>query len=86
MAFQTSSSNQQSNENWKADGFLNMYLPSKDGVKRKLGAIPLRNTKVSEKDLLTWLNADPSRVSVILSKLIIEYQSAAGAGHTFDLG
>ena len=29
-----------------------------------------------EKQLLDWLNADPSRVQIILSKLEIDYQPA----------
>jgi hypothetical protein len=76
-----------SNENWKAQGFLNFYLPSKNGQRRKLGAIPLKETKVNEKQLLAWLNEDPSRVAQILSKLELEYQSAAANDeHAFDLG
>lgn len=80
MAFQTSNAvasnnNNSSNESWKAQGFLNLYLPSKAG-RRKLGAIPLKESKASEKRLLAWLNEDPSRVAQILSKLEMEYQSA----------
>jgi len=77
----------QSNDSWKAQGFLNLYLPSKvPGERKKLGAIPLRDTKPNEKDLMAWLNEDPSRVKVILEKLVIEYQSATPAeGSGFDL-
>lgn len=71
---------QPQNESWKAQGFLNLYLPSKEnGKRKKLGAIPLKESKASEKHLLAWLNEDPSRVKVILSKLEIEYQSATAA-------
>jgi hypothetical protein len=77
-----------SNENWKAQGFLNFYLPSKDGGKRKkLGAIPLKMNKPSEKSLLEWLNDDPSRAKQILAKLDLEYQSATpseSAGFALD--
>jgi hypothetical protein len=80
---QTTSTN---NENWKAQGFLNFYLPAKNGQRRKLGAIPLKEAKASEKELLAWLNEDPSRVATILSKLELEYQSAAANDeHAFDL-
>lgn len=77
----------QTNDSWKAQGFLNLYLPSKvPGERKKLGAIPLKDSKPSEKDLMVWLNEDPTRVSVILSKLIIEYQPAVPAeGNGFDL-
>jgi hypothetical protein len=91
MAFNTNTAAVQSNaqnDNWKAQGFLNLYLPSKDGKggRRKLGAIPLKDAKPAEKQLMDWLNEDPSRVSVIMSKLVIEYQSADG-GNTagFDI-
>lgn len=72
------------NDSWKAQGFLNLYLPSKDGKRKKLGAIPLKESKASEKALLAWLNEDPSRVANILAKLEIEYQSAT-EGNGFDL-
>ena len=76
-AAQSNHSSAAQNENWKAQGFLNLYLPTNNGSRRKLGAIPLKESKVNEKQLLAWLNEDPSRVSQILAKLEIEYQSAA---------
>ena len=89
MAFATSSAPTQSstnNENWKAQGFLNLYLPAKNGQRRKLGAIPLKESKANEKQLLAWLNEDPSRVTQILAKLELEYQSAApNDEHAFAL-
>lgn len=63
-------------ESWKAQGFLNFYLPSKTGGRKKLGAIPLKESKTNEKQLLAWLNEDPNRVAQILSRLEIEFQSA----------
>ena len=91
MAFATSSAAAQSpsstnNKSWKAQGFLNLYLPAKNGQRRKLGAIPLRDSKINEKQLRAWLEEDPSRVSQILAKLEIEYQSAASNDeHAFAL-
>ena len=92
MAFATSSATQTTstanaaNENWKAQGFLNFYLPAKNGQRRKLGAIPLKESKANEKRLLAWLNEDPSRVTQILAKLEIEYQSAdSNDEHAFAL-
>lgn len=90
MAFATSSAataqSSTNNENWKAQGFLNLYLPAKNGQRRKLGAIPLKESKANEKQLLAWLNEDPSRVTQILAKLEIEYQSAASNDeHAFAL-
>jgi hypothetical protein len=74
-------------DSWKAQGFLNLYLPTKDGKQRKLGAIPLRASNVNEAPLLAWLNEDPERVQIILDKLIMSYQSATPAeGTGFDIG
>ena len=64
------------NDSWKAQGFLNLYLPSKSGGRRKLGAIPLKEANFHEAKLLTWLNEDPSRAEKILEALEIEYRSA----------
>ena len=82
MAFNQSNTVRNDNaqaDSWKAQGFLNFYLPSKNGQRKKLGAIPLKESKHSEKALLAWLNEDPSRVANILAKLEIEYQSATPA-------
>lgn len=90
MAFNrsTSPAAAPANDSWKAQGFLNLYLPAKDakGGRRKLGAIPLKDSKPAEKALMEWLNEDPSRVSTIAAKLVVEYQAADG-GNTagFDL-
>ena len=85
-AAQTTSTANAANENWKAQGFLNFYLPAKNGQRRKLGAIPLKESKANEKQLLAWLNEDPSRVTQILAKLEIEYQSAdSNDEHAFAL-
>ena len=87
MAFQnavTNAPDTSSDDKWKAQGFLNFYLPAKNGGRKKLGAIPLKESRVNEKALLAWLNEDPSRVAQILSRLEIEYQSAfSSAG--FDI-
>lgn len=89
MGFQSNAqrNEQPSNESWKAQGFLNFYLPAKNGTgRKKLGAIPLKESKNSEKQLLAWLNEDLNRAQVILSKLEVEYQSATPADAAgFDL-
>lgn len=73
--------------NWKAAGFVNFFLPSKDGGRRKLGAIPLRAANVNEKSLNDWLNEDPSRAAKLLEAMQIEYQSAEpNEAKGFDLG
>lgn len=72
---------------WKAQGYLNLYLPTKGGKSRKLAAIALKDDKPVEKDLRAWLEKDPSRAAKLLSALTIEYQSATpaeGSGFALD--
>ena len=91
MAFRTNTAAAQTNdsqESWKAAGFVNLYLPSTDGGKRKkLGAIPLRANKPSEAALLEWLKKDPANVEKLLSKLELDFQSveaSAAIGFALD--
>jgi len=91
MAFQINSAatapTAVANPNWeKAAGFINIMLPSKDGKRRKIGSIPLRTSKANEKQLLEFLEADPANIETMISKLIIEYQSAqVDPSHALDL-
>ncbi len=73
--------------NWeKAKGFLNIYLPSKDGKRRKVGSIALRESKLLENQILSFLEADEANLPKLSSKLVIEYQSAAAnEGSVLDL-
>lgn len=85
MAFRTNtaaapSSTAPSNDSWKASGFVNFYLPSTDGGKRKkFGAIALRDNKPAEAALIQWLKADPANVAKLLNKLEIDFQSVEAA-------
>ena len=64
--------------NWeRAKGFLNIYLPSKDGKRRKVGAIALRESKLIENQILGFLEADEGNLEKLVVKLIFEYQSVA---------
>lgn len=76
-----------SNEQWKAQGFLNFYLPTKDGGRRKVGAIPLKSGKPSEKQLLDWLQADPEKnAQAMINAMVMEFQSATPTeGSAFEL-
>lgn len=80
MAFmpnnQSANSSAATNESWKAQGFINLYLPTANG-RKKLGAIPLKDSKQNERALLEWLNADEANINKLAEKLIVEYQSAA---------
>lgn len=73
-------------ENWKSQAFINFYLPSKEGGRRKLGSIGLKTSKPAEAGLIEWLQEDPSRVAVVAEKLEIDFQMADGdATKGFDL-
>lgn len=95
MAFRTNTAATQNNnaaapanDSWKASGFVNFYLPSTDGGKRKkFGAIPLRDSKPAEAALLEWLKKDPANAAKLLSKLEIDFQSveaSAAIGFALD--
>ena len=73
--------------NWeKAKGFLNIYLPPKDGKTRRAGSVALRESKALENQILTFLEADEGNLTKLSSKLVIEYQSAAvNEGSMLDL-
>lgn len=91
MAFNTNTAAapaSSNNANWeKAAGFINLYLPTKDGKRRKLGSIPLKLSKANEKALFEWLEADEENVGKLASKMVVEYQSAqVSEAHSFDLG
>ena len=66
----------------RAKGFLNIYLPSKDGKRRKVGAIALRESKLLENQILTFLEADEANLPKLSSKLIFEYQSVEASEST----
>jgi hypothetical protein len=74
-------------DNWKAQGFLNFYLPTADGGKRKLGAIPLRKGNVNEAKLATAIEANMEELlQKLMNNLIVEYNSAEiKAGSEFAL-
>lgn len=94
MAFRTntataaSNNNAPANDSWKASGFVNFYLPSTDGGKRKkFGTIPLRDSKPAEAALLEWLKKDPANAAKLLSKMEIDFQSveaSAAIGFALD--
>lgn len=68
--------NNQQNDSWKSQAFLNLYLPTQSGGRRKLGSIGLKVAKEEEAKLIAWLEEDPSRVGIIKDKLMIEFNPA----------
>ena len=62
MAFknQSNARNQQSeqNENWKAQAFINVYVATGEGNRRKLIGIPLKESKAFERMLIERLKEE----------------------------
>lgn len=89
MAFnrplQTRNNNEASNESWKAQAFLNIYLPTPDGGRRKLGSIPLRESKAFEKAIIERLKEDGALES--LAEVIeLDFQLADKEVKTSEVG
>ena len=67
----------QSNNNWKADAFLNFSIPRKDGTAKKLGAIALKCDRDEETaTLVAWLAEDPERLQKLMDKLLVDFRLA----------
>ena len=89
MAFnrplQTRNNDQGSNESWKAQAFLNIYLPTREGGRRKLGSIPLRESKAYEKAIIERLKEDGALES--LAQVIeLDFQLADKEVKTSEVG
>lgn len=72
-------------EDWKADAFLNVWLTRPDGSRVKLGAIGLKKSRRFENAIIERLNADPSAIQTLVSKLEIDFQMAKD-DEEIDLG
>lgn len=66
-------------------GYLNFYLPAKDGTRRKLGFIALKESDPERAPMLAWLDKEPGNIATVASKLIVKYQSATSTAHGFAL-
>lgn len=65
----------QSNENWKATAFLNLYVHGQNGQRRKIGAIALRDSKPFEAALIKRL-AEEGAIEALMAALEIDFQMA----------
>lgn len=72
----------QQQENWKADGFLNLYLPGADGQPKKLGAIALHKRRKGDAQVIEALEGQNAQavLEYILQNLSANYQPADGSG------
>lgn len=68
--------NQGNNDSWKAKAFINIYVASKDGSRKKLVGVPLRDGKgyEAEAKLLEFLRAGAENVEKFAGKLVIDFQ------------
>lgn len=90
MAFNTnaarSNQSQVANENWRAQGFINIYLPTPDGGRRKIGSIPLKESKAYEAALLKRLSSDPLAIQKMQEAILLDFQLADKEVKETDLG
>jgi hypothetical protein len=89
MAFSNRKSNNQEQDqaDWKASGFVNIYLPTQNGGEFKLGAVPLKDSVANAKTLREWLEASPENIEKLIPKIRFEYRSATpkeGSGIALD--
>ncbi len=62
------------NSDWKADAFLNVFIPRRNGTRMKLGFFPLKENNVDQAKLIQWIKEDPeARIAALISKLVIEF-------------
>lgn len=98
MAFQTNAqaalnnvasllgASQEKDDSWKSQGFLNLYLPTNGGSRRKIGTIFLKESRATDKQLLDAFKRDPEgTMKKLMSMLELEFNSAEGSEDTLAL-
>lgn len=81
FAFNTPGSNNnaqaagQTNEQWKAEAFINLWVRRADGSRAKLGAIPLKGTRNFDKALIERLQQEGA-VEALIAALEVDFQMA----------
>lgn len=73
------------NDNWKANGFINFYIPTKDGKQVKLGALSLRDSRKIEASVRAFLEENEDNITKLMSKVIVNYQAAESKDFDLDL-
>jgi len=76
------------NENWKSDAFLNIYMPTRQGGRRKIGSVGLKLNKPQDKQLLDYLaDAGDDGLAALKERIVLDFQRADGQnGDELDLG
>ena len=92
MAFRLNSDSNNSNnaQSNKTDAYINIYLPTKDGSRTKLGVLALSNSKPLEKQLIEFIKGAESvekAIAMVSEKLVMDfYEANANASRELDLG
>lgn len=61
----------------KAEGFINLYLPTAAGGKKQIGFVSLKSTDIYHKQILTLMEKDPEGgMKTLLEKLVITFNPA----------
>lgn len=63
-----------SNSDWKASAFVNIFVTRKNGTRCKLGFIALKAQDPEHAQLIEWLEADPANLEKLQSKLVLDYR------------
>ncbi len=85
--FNTSTAAAQANDDWKAQAFLNVWLPTKGGGRRKVGAIALKASRVGDAQLIEFLSGGgENALHSLVNKLEFDFQLSGGnPENAFDL-
>ena len=79
MAFNTgvkrNDTTNQQNDSWKAQAFVNLYVPTPEGGRRKIGSIALKDSKTFEAALIKRLQEEGG-LEALKDALIVDFQMA----------
>ena len=82
---QSNTRNNNSNTDWKADAFVNIFLPRKDGSRMKLGFIALKGDHQEQAKIIDLLRKDPEALERLRSKLVLEFKDLEEASAELDI-
>lgn len=74
---QQAQSNNTTNENWKAQAFINLWVPTAGGKRHKLGSIALKDSKQFDAKLIARLQEEGG-LEGLMNVLEVDFQMAEG--------
>lgn len=78
--------NNSTKETWRADRFLNISVPTKDGGQKQIGGLALKLSDANHKVLIEWLDKDPeNNLRKLVNKMLFTYNDANPKSAEFDL-